>query len=449
MHMTKTSSYCCTLKTIKKFFGAALVAGAAVFFTGCQKEEPKVAQQRPEPVADPLLQKLINMGFDKKNIQDEDSAFVVEGDIQFNKKELQAYKATGSANGRMGQYSRGLTVGYMPLPAISVFISSSVPPEWHADIAFALAQWNGIDETRLNFYTTQSTSTSHRDITVHAQPLTNALGRGEPPTSAYMPGRNLYLNLWNQPQAMRRLVIVHELGHCIGYRHTNYRAAGEAPGDPDAYLIPGTPPSDDNSVMNTGTSPNNANGWVGFSYWDRVSTQTLYPENYAGDRAFDLEFYKYGNPDVNSAYGGSASGITNHWLNTGINEGRVASPIFDIDYYRTIHADLRSLTRRNAIIHWLNTGTLEGRTGSPIFDPVHYLNNNPDLRTNFGANGFLKAYTHYYYTGISEGRPSSPTFNVRVYLQKNPDVAAAYGTNFKAATFHWYWYGRKEGRQGI
>jgi hypothetical protein len=185
-----------------------------------------------------------------------------------------------------------------------------------------------------------------------------------------------------------------------------------------------------------------------FTPEDITALNNTYPKEYEY-LVYNHDFYAAGYSDVVSAYNGDPAAMKSHWFNTGLYEGRVASPLFEVDYYRSVHADLRSLTRKQAFDHWSYTGTWEGRAGSSLFDPVYYLANNSDIRASYGATGFMQAYRHWFYTGIGEGRRACATFDVRVYLQKNPDLAAAYGTNYKAATYHWFWVGKKEGRQGI
>jgi hypothetical protein len=67
---------------------------------------------------------------------------------------------------------------------------------------------------------------------------------------------------------------VHEIGHTLGFRHTNWQARGEPESPYGANQIPGTPPSDFYSVMNGGTANND---WAGFSYYDRTAIRTLFP----------------------------------------------------------------------------------------------------------------------------------------------------------------------------
>jgi len=47
---------------------------------------------------------------------------------------------------------------------------------------------------------------------------------------------------------------------------------------------------------------------------------------------------------------------------------------------------------------------------------------------------------------VYEGR-SDGDFDVHAYLAAYGDLAAAFGTNLEAAAFHWYIYGRYEGRR--
>ena len=74
-------------------------------------------------------------------------------------------------------------------------------------------------------------------------------------------------------QALHNLI--HEIGHCVGFRHTNLLALGETATSLGANHIPGTPTGNDvGSVMNGGTA---CDSWNGFSNADRTAFQTVYP----------------------------------------------------------------------------------------------------------------------------------------------------------------------------
>ena len=70
--------------------------------------------------------------------------------------------------------------------------------------------------------------------------------------------------------------MVHELGHCFGLRHTNWKSRNES----NAYDIYGTPDSDSYSVMNGGTAEYQ---WSGFSEGDKKAIEYLYPSTFTAD----------------------------------------------------------------------------------------------------------------------------------------------------------------------
>ncbi|NQX43468.1 hypothetical protein HQN84_31755 [Pedobacter steynii] len=81
-----------------------------------------------------------------------------------------------------------------------------------------------------------------------------------------------FLNNYSVSESQKKYNIVHEIGHCIGLRHSNWQNLGEP--QIGAILIPGTPSADAGSVMNGGTA---LNSWNGFSSYDVVAINNLYP----------------------------------------------------------------------------------------------------------------------------------------------------------------------------
>lgn len=80
-----------------------------------------------------------------------------------------------------------------------------------------------------------------------------------------------FLNSYDLVQDQMRYNMMHELGHCIGFRHTNLRLRGETTSN--ANPITATPNAEDpNSVFNGGTALN-SNDW---SVFDRGALEALY-----------------------------------------------------------------------------------------------------------------------------------------------------------------------------
>jgi hypothetical protein len=163
---------------------------------------------------------------------------------------------------------------------------------------------------------------------------------------------------------------------------------------------------------------------------------------------FDPAFYLSIYPDLQAAFGSDAEAARQHWLTYGIDEGRVASPTFDIGEYQATHPELAAVDNLAVVDHFLESGLATAGASSPFFDAAYYVGRYPDLAAAFGSDHHAAAQ-HFIQYGISEGRSGAPTFDPAWYLAANPDVAAAYGaTNYLGAMVHWQVYGRSEGRPG-
>ena len=82
------------------------------------------------------------------------------------------------------------------------------------------------------------------------------------------------------------------------------------------------------------------------------------------------------------------------------------SSIFVASYYSTRYPDLKAagITSDAALLnHFVTSGMKEGRQGSEEFNVYVYMNNYPDLKAAFG-NDLPKYYLHYMNAGKAEGR---------------------------------------------
>ena len=186
---------------------------------------------------------------------------------------------------------------------------------------------------------------------------------------------------------------------------------------------------------------------------------------------FDFSYYYSNNADLRAAFGSNKTAYYEHYMNCGRREGRLGyspteyggtdySAVYDPDYYCNAYPDLRAAfgdNRRALIEHFVTSGMREGRRASYEFDLSYYYSNNADLRAAFGGNNEAY-YRHYMNNGINEGRPGySPTeyggtdysavYDPNYYYKAYPDLQAAFGYNRQALIRHFVTSGMREGRR--
>ena len=83
------------------------------------------------------------------------------------------------------------------------------------------------------------------------------------------------------------------------------------------------------------------------------------------------------------------------------------SLIFDADFYYNRYPDLQNVIGKdpNALLnHFVSSGMKEGRVGCATFDVKAYMKNNPDLVGFFKTQDLTLYYKHYVSCGAKEGR---------------------------------------------
>lgn len=96
----------------------------------------------------------------------------------------------------------------------------------------------------------------------------------------------------------------------------------------------------------------------------------------------------------------------------------LTSLTFDMDYYYNTYPDLQSQIGYNyngLYNHYLKSGLQEGRSGSAVFNCLVYMSNYTDLQEKFG-NNYIAYCTHYETYGKAEGR--NAIYNINVKEQK-------------------------------
>jgi len=240
-------------KTI--FTVTAVVAACMLTLFACRKNVKSDATSSSE-VSDEVLAKIYNLGFSNKNvIPDGKGNYIVEGDILLSEEELNA-KADVSLLRVAGEEQYRTTNLVKSLPrTIKVSLGSGLST-WSTALNTALARYNALG---LQITFTRVTSGANISIVNGSGSFLASSGF---PTASGNPYNQVILNssaVAGQPNNTVASIIAHELGHCIGFRHTDYfnrsyscggSPVNEGQAGVGAINIPGTPTgADPNSWM--------------------------------------------------------------------------------------------------------------------------------------------------------------------------------------------------------
>ncbi len=118
---------------------------------------------------------------------------------------------------------------------------------------------------------------------------------------------------------------------------------------------------------------------------------------------FDANFYWQTHSDLQSTFqADDLDGLRNHWLTSGLQEGRRPSVLFDARYYSDRFPALANAgitTPQGLLQHFIDSGFQEGRQGSQEYHSPSYVNRYPELARLFGNNGYYKAFKFYQNVG--------------------------------------------------
>ena len=268
-------------KKIKIFKVFILIAFFSLL-NSCDKEEIPVSR-----INEAELTIIEQLGFNTENIQDLGDAFLVEGDILLRKESLGSYYPSKQDGVKLKQARVGMLIFTPNQRNITVRVDNSIPTSgvdnWRPEVEQAIEHWNSLFlECNLSF---AYTSNSSADITIQSDQgdLNDGNYRGWTLAEAEWPldgkpGSRIRINLDtddNRTMTSGQKVynIVHEIGHCVGLRHTNWYGR-----ESEGIGVPGTPNEgfdpDPNSVMNAGTA---LNSWDKFSHYDSIAIRNMYP----------------------------------------------------------------------------------------------------------------------------------------------------------------------------
>jgi hypothetical protein len=222
----------------------------------CRQQEESIVLQ--EDISKQTLEKIRQMGFGTAGVQKVADGYLVEGDILLTAEQLSAQQDARLLRvGEVEQYRTTNLVTALPR-TIRVAIATSLPEAYVTALDEAIARYNA-QKLRCTFKRVSSGA----DITLSKAPDNAAyLASAGFPTNGN-PYKSVIINSnylgANPGKKYLATILAHELGHCIGFRHTDYTdrsyscggtVANEGASTVGAINIPGTPTTADaNSWM--------------------------------------------------------------------------------------------------------------------------------------------------------------------------------------------------------
>jgi hypothetical protein len=242
------------MKKICKF--PLLIFSVSLLAISCKREN--IAPQNDVPQT--VLNQIAAQGFSTDNVKKVSNGYLVEGDIILSNQNLtQTTSSPALLIANEEQYRTTNLVTRLPR-TITVSVTN-LPTVYSNATDAAIARYNALPGTTLTFQ--RVASNGNINIVGFNQGPSGGyitLGSSGFPTSNGDPYNEIQLNTnvqaygTNPDQGYVTSVIQHEMGHCIGFRHTDYmnrayscggRRYNEGKAGVGAILIPGTPSQPD------------------------------------------------------------------------------------------------------------------------------------------------------------------------------------------------------------
>ncbi len=247
------------------FSVACAIALGATIFTSCESET--VSTPEDQDLAK-IEEKLISLGFNTETLHETEfvgkKGYAVEGDIFLTAKDINSMLPSQTVSNGEVHTEHYRTNNIVSTPRVlNVYMDAQFNSTMQAAFDEALARYNALN-LGLTF---QRASSAGADIDVLSEKIkkyygSTILGRsagfpdeyGNPATPIVL-NSDIYSPRRGSVPADAVTVIAHEIGHAIGFRHTDYMDrsyscggsySNEGPSNVGAVYIPGTPSGPEN-----------------------------------------------------------------------------------------------------------------------------------------------------------------------------------------------------------
>jgi len=278
-----------------------VIASIVAIGVGCSVEDqddPTGAERGLDEETREIVQNLRDAGYPDEEIEVRDDGLVLVGgdaevSLEASREMIGVFTRGGERwepeDAEFRQYRTNNTVS----PSVDTICINGAAFTGTLSTALdnAIASYNNLN-LRFNMTRTNGPGSSACDATITAAVVSGGGGSAGFPSGGYPYGK---INIGNQVASygvgVATHVITHELGHTLGFRHSDYYnrsiscgggASNEGSGGVGAVLIPGTPGTAvfNGSVMNSCFHGSSTGQWTAS---DLTALETLYPAGGGGD----------------------------------------------------------------------------------------------------------------------------------------------------------------------
>ena len=245
----------------------------------CKKEE-----KNTDEVSQSVINKVFSLGFSTENLQRIDKGYLTEGDIVLSDSDLDSKPQTRFLRIAGNEQYRTFNLITALPKTVTISVSNQFPFIYGVALDEAIQRYN-TENLQIHF----QRANNNGDIEI-VKTYENFIGASGLPSANGTVYRTIRLNpiLIGNGSSCSFInyiatLIAHEIGHCIGLRHTDYmnrsfsckgRSVNEGAGNSGAVNIPGTPADSDSGSWMLACIDVNINRY--FNNNDKIALRYLY-----------------------------------------------------------------------------------------------------------------------------------------------------------------------------